>query len=262
MSRVIRVVLGESGSCRMTLALRPGPASIEGLRWLARVGPCPLDAWRFAMGWSEVAARSHARRLEKEGWLARYPMTRGEGCLFVATRTGVAVAAVAVRAAGQPAPTWWAQHCGVAWAAAWLTVRGHDFLGARQALEDARYAGKISWRDRRGYNTSSHRPDLLARTGRAGVAIEVELAKKSAGRLRAILSHYAIWRSAQGGAVIYVCADVELCQRVRTHGKEVGLPPDGGWLRVELLATIKQQALAGYEEHKVSRTPPFEQSAA
>ena len=75
----------------MTRVLRPGPASIEGLRWLARVGPCPLDAWRCAMGWSEVAARSHARRLEKEGWLARYPMTRGEGCLFVATRTGVSV---------------------------------------------------------------------------------------------------------------------------------------------------------------------------
>lgn len=200
-----------------------------------------------------MAARSHARRLEKEGWLARYPMTRGEGSLFVATRTGVAVAAVAVRAAGQPAPTWWAHHCGVAWAAAWLKVRGHDFLGARQVLEDARYAGKISWRDRRGYNTSSHRPDLVARTGRAGVAIEVELAKKSAERLRAILWHYAIWRSTKGGAVIYVCADDELCQRVRTVGKAVGLPPDGGWLRVELLETIKAQAYAGYEAAKSER---------
>ena len=214
------------------------------------------------MGWSEVAARSHAKRLQNEGWLARYPMTRGEGSLFVATRTGVAVAAVAVRAAGQPAPTWWAHHCGVAWAATWLAVRGHEFLGARQLLEDGRYASKITWRDRRGYNTASHRPDLLARTGRAGVAIEVELAKKSTERLRAILWHYAMWRSTKGGGVIYVCADDELCQRVGTVGKEVGLPPDGGWLRIELLATIKQQALVGYEEKKASRTPPIEQSAA
>lgn len=31
------------------------------------------------MGWSEVAARHHARRLEREGWLERVPMLRGEG---------------------------------------------------------------------------------------------------------------------------------------------------------------------------------------
>jgi hypothetical protein len=50
--------------------------------------------------------------------------------------------------------------------------------------------------------------------------------------------------------VIYVCADDELRQRVRTVGKDVGLPPDGGWLRVELLDTIKAQAYAGYEAAK------------
>jgi hypothetical protein len=84
--------------------LRPGPASLEGLRWLARVGPAPLNAWRCAMGCSEVAARSHARRLEREAWLARFPMTRGEGSLFVATRTGISVLGLRLRAAGSPAP--------------------------------------------------------------------------------------------------------------------------------------------------------------
>ena len=187
---------------------------------------------------------------------------QGEGCLFVATRTGVAVAGVPVRAAGDPAPTWWTHQRGVAWVAAWLTVRGHDFLGSRQLLEDARYAGEISWRDRRGYNTSSHRPDLVARPSGGGVAIEVERAKKSAARLRAILSRYAIWRSTKGSAVMYVCADDELCQRVRRVGAEVGLTPGRGGLRVELLDTIKEQALAGYEDKKASRTPPIEQSAA
>lgn len=62
-----------------------------------------MDAWRCSMGWSEVAARSHARRLELEGWLARYPMTRGEGSLFLATRAGIAVSGVPVRAACPPA---------------------------------------------------------------------------------------------------------------------------------------------------------------
>lgn len=200
-----------------------------------------------------MAARSHARRLEKEGWLARYPMTRGEGCLFVATRTGVSVAAVPVRAAGEPAPTWWAHHCGVAWAAAWLTVRGHDFLGAREVLEDDRYAGEISWRDRRGYNASSHRPDLVARPSLAGVAIEVELAKKSTERLRAVLSRYAVWRYARGSAVMYICADDEICQRVRTVGADVGITIDDAWLRVDLLQTIKAQAYADYEAAKSGR---------
>ncbi len=85
------------------------------------------------------------------------------------------------------------------------------------------------------------------------MAIEVELAKKSAERLRAILWQCAMWRSTKGGAVIYVCADDELCQRVRTVGTDVGLPPDGGWLRVELLETIKAQAYAGYEAAKSAR---------
>src|SRR5438270_10606752 len=108
----------------MTRVLRPGWATLAGLRWLARVGPAPLEAWRCAMGWSEVAARSHARRLEAEGWLERQPMTRGQGSLFLATRTGVRMTAIPLRAASTPAPTWWAHHCACAWAAAWLTVRG------------------------------------------------------------------------------------------------------------------------------------------
>jgi hypothetical protein len=53
------------------------------------------------MAWSEVAARHHARRLESEGWLERYPMTRGEGSLFVATRAGVAMVGIAVRGGGE-----------------------------------------------------------------------------------------------------------------------------------------------------------------
>ena len=154
---------------------------------------------------------------------------------------------------GAAGATWWAHHCGVAWAAAWLTVRGHDFLGPRELLEDAGWAGEISWRDRRGYNTSSHRPDLVARPRRGGVAIEVELAKKSAERLRAILCHYAVRHSTRGSAVMYVCADDELCQRIRRVGGEVGLTSKGGWLRVELLDTLKAQACAGSEAAKSER---------
>ena len=105
------------GGAVMGRILRPGPGSMRGLEWLARVGPAPLDAWRCAMGWSEVAARSHARRLEREGWLARYPMKRGEGSLFVATRRGVGMTDVPVTAAVAPAATWWAHLSACAWVA-------------------------------------------------------------------------------------------------------------------------------------------------
>jgi hypothetical protein len=58
-----------------------------------------------------------------------------------------------------------------------------------------------------------------------------------------------------------MCADEEGCDHVRTVGAAVGFDAESCWLRVELLATIKRQALAGYEKNKASRTPPIEQSA-
>lgn len=171
----------------MARDLRAGPGSMRGLRWLARVGPAPLDAWRCAMGWSEVAARSHARRLEREGWLERYPMTRGEGSLFAVTRTGVAMAGVAVRAAGPPAPTWWAHLSGCAWAAAWMTARGREIQGCREVIADPAWSGIVRWRDHKGTHRARHRPDLAWLPDGRRVAIEVELAQKSAERLKAIL---------------------------------------------------------------------------
>src|ERR1700744_2925750 len=150
------------------------------------------------MGWGEVAARSHARRLELEGWLARYPMTRGAGSLFVATRNGVRVLGLPLRAAGPPAPTWWAHHCGCAWAAAWLELRGHRFLGDRELLQDSGWSEGISWRDHKGVHDARHRPDLVGihRDGWC-VAVEVELTQKSVERLKAILTMHAHWRGAR-----------------------------------------------------------------
>jgi hypothetical protein len=85
--------------------LLPGPASMAGLAWLVRVGPTPLEAWRSGMGWSLSAAGSHARRLERQGWLERHRMTRGKGSLLVATRRGVRMSGLEVGAPATPAPT-------------------------------------------------------------------------------------------------------------------------------------------------------------
>lgn len=238
----------------MTRLLRPGWGTMAGLRWLARVGPAPLDAWRCAMGWSEVAARSHARRLEREGWLARYPMRRGEGCLFVATRVGVTVASVAVRAPGEPAPTWWAHHCGVAWMAAWLTLRPREFKGSSELNAWDTWAGRISWRDYKRSNESRHRPDLVGfRLDGRPVAVEVELAPKSTARLRAILHMHASWRaSGRTNGVWYVCGDQQGRERIKQAAAAAGYFSDGAGLVIKLLDTIKAEAI---EMRRADPTP-------
>lgn len=246
--------------------LRPGPASIEGLAWLARVGPAPLDAWRCAMGWSEVAARSHARRLEREGWLERLPMTRGHGSLFVPTRTGVRVAGVPVRAPSPPGPTWWAHLCACAWTAAWLCVRGREMLGSREVLEDPWWSGEASWHDAKGFQRRGHRPDLVVTLSAGDAPIEVELAQKSTERLRAILGlHGTWWRTRKSIGVIYVCADEEGCERIRAVGSRVGLYEHGGGLAILLLETVKTGAVAAVQlaraNPEAARLPPGTQLA-
>jgi hypothetical protein len=240
----------EEASRRMASAgrggLRPGPASLEGLVWLARVGPAPVEAWRCAMGWSRSAAFSHGQRLEREGWLARYPMLRGHGSLLVATSSGVRMAGVAVSPARPPAPTWWAhlQACG--WVAAWLTVRGREMQGCREVEADPTWRGGVRWHDGKGAHRSAHRPDLAVLLDGVRFGVEVELARKSVERLKAIVGLHARWRAGgQCGGVIYVCADEAGSARVRDIARERGLSTGrGGGLRIELLESIKREARA------------------
>lgn len=208
----------------MSRVLRPGPASMKGLEWLARVGPSPLDPWRYAMGWSEVAARNHARRLEREGWLERCPMVRGDGSLFLATRKGIRVLGLALIAASTPAPTTWAHDSACAWTAAWLNLRGRTYLGPREILADPRWSGKLDWLDRHSLKRSGHRPDLVGFLTDKAIVIEVELTPKSKGRLNAILQLHLGWivaRKTHG--VIYICGDGEGFRRIERAGERVGL---------------------------------------
>jgi hypothetical protein len=100
------------------------------------------------MGWSEVAARHHARRLEDAGWLARCPMVRGQGSLFWATRKGVRVLGLQLVAATTPAANWWAHDSACAWTAAWATLRGRRYLGPRELLDNPEWSGTLSWSER------------------------------------------------------------------------------------------------------------------
>src|SRR5207302_3341701 len=160
---------------------------MRGLMWLARVGPSPLDPWRYAMGWSEVAARNHARRLEREGWLERVPMLRGDGSLFFVTRKGVRMLDVALIGCTTPAPTWWAHDVACAWTAAWLTVRGRTYLAPRALLVDKEWSGHLELVHRASGRPLGHRPDFIGIVDDHRIAVEVELAPKSKRRLDATL---------------------------------------------------------------------------
>jgi hypothetical protein len=205
------------------------------------------------MGWSEVAARHHARRLEREGWLERCPMTRGHGSLFLATRKGVAVLGLPLIASSAPAPTWWAHDSGCGWTAAWLTVRGRTFLGPRELRGDPAWSGQLGLLDRHSFKRSGHRPDLVGVLANARIAIEVELAPKSKPRLDAILNLHLRWiMSRKTNGVIYICGDREACNRIEKAGQRVGLSHTSKRLRIETLDTIKTQTRAGYERARTA----------
>jgi hypothetical protein len=227
----------------------PGRASVNGLGWLARVGPAPPDAWACAMGWSRASAFSHAQRLEAGGWLVRCRTVWGHGSLLIATRQGVELAGVGVTAACVPAPTWWAHLQACAWTAAWLTARGREIQGSREVLADPSWSGKLRWRDRRGHHVVGHRPDLAWLVDGQRVAIEVELARKSTRRLEAIIALHAKWRSeGRTAGLIYVCVDAPLGARVRELAIGQGLNTSkGGGLRIETLAEVRQQALDAHQ---------------
>jgi hypothetical protein len=90
-----------------------------------------------------------------------------------------------------------------------------------------------------------HGPDLAIRLSSGGVLpVEVELTDKSPARLKAVLVLHRQWvLSGLSSGVIYVCANQHLAAGVRTTGEGARLSIERKTLRVELLDTIKRQAL-------------------
>ena len=227
---------------------------MAGLGWLARVGPSPLDPWRCAMGWSEVAARSHARRLESEGWLGRVAMVWGQGSMFYVTRLGVRVLGTGLGAQPAPQPNWWAHHSACAWTAAWLTVRGRRFLGEPEIRHSGEWGERLQWLEAYSLRRSGHRPDLIAWAPGGDVyAIEVELARKSKARLNAVLSLHNDWMlRGKVRALLYVVGDEDAARRIRL-GMKRHLFLSEGRVRIELLDTIKQQTIDGFETRRAKQ---------
>jgi hypothetical protein len=230
-----------SGACRA-----PGPKSLQALGWLARVGATPLEPLQLVMGCSRRRALDHVRRLTAAQLLRRVTMTRGHGSLLVITSTGACVAGhPAARAPRSVAPTTWAHACGCAWMSAWLQVRGREWVSEREVLEDERWRQDLRYEDRRGTVRVTHCPDLAVHTTGGPVAIEVELQRKTATRLRAICAMYAQLTEQQGplGGVIYVTDRDDVADLIDRSAAAVGLQSPA--LSLRTLEQVVAQTRAG-----------------
>ena len=207
---------------------------------MCRVGAAPIDAWGCAMGWAPGNARWHVVRLTREQWIDRVARPRGKGSLYFATKLGVRVAGVDVPPAPPPAPIWWDHHDASAWVAAWLTVRGRGLVGPRELIANDFWRGEVKAAP--GARRLIHTPDLVGIVaGHRPAAIEVELARKSKARLRAILGLHSRWiAGGKTGACVYICGNTDVHKLVIAQAAHVGLRTSDGSLRVEMLETIKQ----------------------
>jgi hypothetical protein len=123
--------------------------------------------------------------------------------------------------------------------------------GPREVLADPSWRGELRWRDGRGEHKAGHRPDLAwLASDDTRVAVEVELARKSTPRLKAIVALHARWRAAGStGGVIYVCGDQQGCDRVQEIAASKGLGTgQREGLRVEPLAVIREQTLEAWAD--------------
>ena len=109
-----------------------------------------------------------------------------------------------------------------AWVAAWLTVRGREMVAPRELIADQLWQGEV--KGVAGSRRVVHTPDLVGIVpARRPAVIEVELARKSKARLRAILGLYCRWiASGKVGACVYVCGHGEVRKLVVAQAEQVG----------------------------------------
>jgi hypothetical protein len=178
--------------------------------------------------------------------------------MFFITRTGVRVLGLALRAPDRPGPNWWEHNSACAWTAAWLTVRERRFLGEPEISQSGEWSERLNWYDRSGHKKSGHRPDLIAWPPGATkpYAIEVELAQKSRTRLSAILGVHDDWiLHNKIEALLYIVGDQEGARRIR-RAADRKLFLRKGYVRIELLDTIKQQTIEAFDQRRGRQPAP------
>jgi hypothetical protein len=239
-----------SGAC-----VAPGPKTLQGLAWLARVGASPLEPLQLVLGCSRRRALDHVRRLSGAELVRRVTMTRGHGSLLVVTAAGAQVAGLPASSAPRSvAPTTWAHASGCAWVSAWLQLRRRSWISEREVLDDDFWRCDVRYQDRRGTVRITQRPDLGVHTTAGPVAIEVELQRKSAARLRGICAMYAQLTEddAPLGGVIYVCGRDDVADRVAVAADLVGLRAPALSVRTLHDVVAQTRAAAGVDDSTVN----------
>jgi hypothetical protein len=201
------------------------------------------------MGWSEVAARSHARRLETEGWLTRHPMIRGDGYLFQATKTGAKEIGAEIGPVRTPHPLRWDYYDAVSWTAAWFKLAHLTMLTPREVAERPEWAMEITWPNRRrGPLKTIHRPDLVGfmRDG-TRVTIELRFVHTPADHLAASVLAHSTWQTREQEEITgYVCTDDDDCDEVIKQASAAGLLEEHGTLIVKTLDSVRSETLKAY----------------
>lgn len=199
----------------------PGPRSLEGLRWLARVDVAGLEPWGRAMGFGWRATYSHAARLQAAGLAVR--LYDREGSVLAITGAGRRLVCAdggeprlgATRGLGL-------RHArAVSWIAALLTVRDREWVSDRELRGRPDWQVPVFWT--KCYGT--HRPDAGVVVAGRRVAVEVELSHKAPRRLRAILSGYEalIADGTLDGGLLYISDRADVMSTVARAAARVGL---------------------------------------
>jgi hypothetical protein len=129
----------------------------------------------------------------------------------------------------------------ISWVAAYLTLRGRDWVGERALLRDDRWRVPVIWQASRG----SHRPDLVAMHDGRPTAIEVELSPKAPRRLLAILRGYeTAIASGRFTRVTYVAGPDSVAAGVEHAAVVAGLGRGFAVVRLEAIQSRVREASA------------------
>ena len=226
----------------MSQARRPGPRSLEALAWLERVDVAGLEPLGRAMGFGWRVTYSHAERLACAGLVERI-YDRG-GSVVAITRHGRHL--LGAEAGDVPAGATQAfglvHNRAMSWVAAYLTLRGREWIGERALRRDERWRVPVVWPGSRG----THRPDLASMVDGWPVAIEIELTLKAPRRLRAILLGYeAAIAGGKFSGVTYIAGDDAVKAGVRRAASIAGLGDRLAVLPLEAVRTRARELAGG-----------------
>jgi hypothetical protein len=225
-----------SNARKQSSGFRVTERDVEVVRWLGRVRLATVRQIREKMGMGRTKAYERLAGLVGLGLVVHERGVPGHG-VYLASREGLRMAGLGLAPASMSLGSL-AHDLAVAEVVARLESQmpGIGLLTERELRAHVHETGDQTFRPRvsqRGMRESRHWPDLVLLTGRtepSWLAIEVELQKKGAQRLQAILAGYdrAGYSDAERKlwGVLYVVPDADHQRRLLTVAARVDLTAD------------------------------------